>query len=239
MYLWEHSLEEIKQLTTSQIMIGYYSELCKEAKSTINNCSYNQIRDQMAKLNVINIKLVLYFFYLSISDEEKLTSEEIIGYIQKDYNYYFYESVSIYSNWQSFLLNSNINPIQSRQLIWDVDFKKEVIKQFEDKKNHIDVNWDNYKNVILYFEQWKKEASCLIKQLNSVTFSELYPYILGLESRCQLLIEELVYQIESETLESEQNLLYTIEEEYINNVQGNLKFIYTEFDKESIRYVVY
>ncbi|MGL4643623.1 MAG: DUF7006 family protein [Vagococcus fluvialis] len=133
MYLWDYSLDEVKKMTTSDEMLAYYGELQIEANKIIKVCSQNNLKEQTAKLNIVNVQLELCHFYMNISEllNEDITDEEIISIIKKDYKKYFYESMDVDSFWRKTLLGCQIDQTDFSEFIWNMDVIEIVETYFE------------------------------------------------------------------------------------------------------------
>ena len=238
MYLWDHSLNEVETMTSSDVLLTYYEKLQVSANNIIKVCSGKKFKDQIAKLNTINIQLELYFFYLNISDDEDISDEQVIFNIRKDYKNYFYETLDIDSFWRKILLGCQIDQIYSLELIWGMDVTKIIGDYFENSMFTDCINWSKYKTLLTYFNDCKVKATSIIEQINNGLFPEMYPFLVGVESKCQMLIEELICLIQFIWNENEIKVIEEIEAKYICNVHERLLGMDSSFDKESLRYIV-
>lgn len=190
-YYWDIEEDSLLPEQCEPLFIDYFQTQKTLAKEIIASISEENLISSVAKLNMIDEKLILFFFYQDPKlkgFKELKDPKRIIALIEKDYASAFFE-----------VLHPNpYQAIRQRSLIWKLEgeneypgtlwniefFKLELEKKDTEMKDNL-----KFKFIQSYYLLLIDEAEKISKGLNGEKFNEQYPLLLMIDCILQVLLE--------------------------------------------------
>lgn len=216
--IWQYKLETICEDTTPEVH-AYYYRLQQAAQETLKGLSGDTFRESLGSLNCLREKCSLLFYFLSYPEMSWFEdTEDMLAYIESAYYLTYqerFEQVSVYQG-QS-LANLIAGPNQtSSSYLWEMDLLLRLTQHLNGSQQQIA---KAYQQLLVYYQQLGQSAAESLKKITGENFHEVYPLLLIVDAKCQLLLElvphllqepadqfELVQVVEQEAMLAYQEL---------------------------------
>ncbi|EAE6409779.1 hypothetical protein BFG62_07625 [Listeria monocytogenes] len=210
-YYWDFSIEEFQRYTSNRLLIDYFDVNKKAALQAINHLGTVPFIEIVAKLNALDEKLKLLFYFTKNAKNRFLSGLELVELIEREHRKSFEEELDVRIS-QDILDCSLlfISEGSTEKFLWDIDFRKSFL---ENEK--VELSFDLLER---YFNLLRFQANQLIDEIDSFSFYDSYPKLLLVDCKCATIIE----------LYSVMEHYETVEEEIIYIVENDIKQIFYE-----------
>lgn len=181
-YYWDFSIEEFRVFTCDSLLIDYFEVNKKVALQTISQIGTMHFIQIVAKLNQLDEKLKLLFYYIKNATDIKLNSIEIIELIEKEHRLFFKEELDL--KLEKEILDCSLLFISEDSInnfLWDID-----LTQYFQKELKMGSRADLLE---AYFSLLKVQAQKFISSIDSHSFYDIYPQLLLVDCKCETVIE--------------------------------------------------
>ncbi|MGM0175351.1 DUF7006 family protein [Enterococcus sp. DIV0800] len=195
LYYWDMDEYTLFSENPCHSHLAYYRKQSTEARRIIESISPQSIVPSIARLNMIDEKLILLFFFRDNffrNFSELKEPEHVIELIEKDYNSAFFEV----------LHPTPYKEIRQRSLIWKLEGVNDGLETlwdetFKEKVETTSIVDDLPKMRIVqeFYQLLTCKAKTICDEITSQNFNSTYSYLLGIDYVLQELLE-VMYRIQ-------------------------------------------
>lgn len=206
-YYWNFSLDDIKKKTKNKELLDYFIMNKAEAKSIIKSIRDRPITYSVGKLNEIDEKLSLLFFYLFDGSIFIQQENKIIDIIEKEYQQSFFEELAeVCSGKEKFSFIYMLDNNCENKPIWERNFI-EILSNDSNLEGATELN--KWKVIADFYQYLQLSARSILKDLNAQNFNYQFPKLLLIDTKCRIITNTVAYTRFSKMTEIE--FILTIE----------------------------
>ncbi|EGO2596439.1 hypothetical protein ACQUMI_001860 [Enterococcus faecalis] len=188
-YYWDFELQDIENKTMNKNLLEYFSRKKSEAESIIKDVCRMPLTEVVAKLNVIDEQLRLFFFYCFEDVGSVCDAGMILELIQSEYKQTFLEETIELQNENdklSFIyLIDNSFP---KRPLWELNIIEILAKSLGNIES---INLNDWKIIAEYFQYLQGSAKLILKDLDTETFNYQFPKLLLIDTKCRNIVDML------------------------------------------------
>ncbi|BDH63942.1 DUF7006 family protein [Enterococcus faecalis] len=186
-YYWDFELQDIEKRTMNKNLLEYFSRKKSEAESIIKDVCRIPLTEVVAKLNVIDEQLRLFFFYCFEDFAPICDAEMILELIQSEYKQTFLEETIELQNENdklSFIyLIDNSFP---KRPLWELNIIEVLAKSLGNIES---INLNDWKIIAEYFQYLQGSAKSIMMDLTIETFNYQFPKLLLIDTKCRNIVD--------------------------------------------------
>ena len=189
-YYWDLEISDIKGDISEQNIIDFFLENKVEAKTLIDHINKDNFMGTIARLNVIDEKMRLLFFFIDLLGKEDYQESEIVKLVESDLKISLEYNLSKVKDEK--ILRSSLLYISDKydnRPIWNIDFLHEIARRLNIESINV---LSQYNLIIYYYCDLEIKGDKLLNKISGENFNSIMPNLILISEKCSMLLEMAV-----------------------------------------------